>query len=272
MAGAKTHQYHIVNPSIWPLIGAISALTFFAGMVRWMHSMPYGGYIIGAGVIGIAATMFSWWVDVVREAHGGDHTPIVQLHLRYGMILFIASEVMFFVAWFWAWFDASLFPSAADSVGGVWPPHGMHVLDPFGFPLLNTLILLCSGCTVTWAHHALINGHRDGLIKGLWLTIALGLLFTTIQAYEYSHAPFGFKDNIYTSAFFMATGFHGFHVIVGTIFLTVCLVRSYKGHFTPQQHFGFEAAAWYWHFVDVVWLFLFLCIYVWGGWGASYAG
>ena len=146
----------------------------------------------------------------------------------------------------------------------------MHVLDPFGWPLLNTLILLCSGCTVTWAHHALINGHRDGLIKGLWLTIALGMLFTSIQAYEYAHAPFGFKDNIYTSAFFMATGFHGFHVIIGTIFLTVCLVRAYKGHFSPRQHFGFEAAAWYWHFVDVVWLFLFLCVYVWGGWGAEY--
>jgi cytochrome c oxidase subunit 3 len=232
MAGAKTHQYHIVNPSIWPLIGAVSALVFFAGMVRWMHAMPYGGYIIGAGLIGILATM------------------------RYGMILFIASEVMFFVAWFWAWFDGALFPSSADAIGGVWPPHGMHVLDPFGFPLLNTLILLCSGCTVTWAHHALINGHRDGLIKGLWLTIALGLLFTSIQAYEYMHAPFGFKDNIYTSAFFMATGFHGFHVIIGTIFLSVCLVRAYLGHFTPRQHFGFEAAAWYWHFVDVVWLFL----------------
>ena len=182
-----------------------------------------------------------------------------------GMILFIASEVMFFVAWFWA----GSTPRSSPRPPNRWasqPPHGMHVLNPFGFPLLNTFILLCSGTTVTWAHHALINGHRRGLIEGLWCTIALGLLFTSIQAYEYSHAPFGFKDNIYTSTFFMATGFHGFHVIVGTIFLTVCLVRSYKGHFTPQQHFGFEAAAWYWHFVDVVWLFLFLCIYVWGGW------
>ena len=273
MAGSKTHQYHIVNPSIWPLIGAISALAFFAGLVLWMHGNPAGPYVVGAGVIGIAFTMFSWWADVIREAHGGDHTPIVQLHLRYGMILFIASEVMFFVAWFWAFFSSALFPATVASVGGVWPPEGTHVLDPFGFPLLNTLILLCSGCTVTWAHHALINGHREGLIKGLWLTIALGLLFTSIQAYEYLHAPFMFvgeNANIYGSTFMMATGFHGFHVIVGTIFLIVCLVRSYKGHFTPQQHFGFEAAAWYWHFVDVVWLFLFLCIYVWGGWGAAY--
>jgi cytochrome c oxidase subunit 3 len=270
MAGAKTHQYHIVNASIWPLVGAISALMFFSGMVMWMHENAYGAYVIFAGVIGIAFTMFSWWADVIKEAHGGDHTPIVQLHLRYGMILFIASEVMFFVAWFWAYFNASLFPSAAEVVGGTWPPNGMHVLDPFGFPLLNTLILLCSGCTVTWAHHALINGHRKGLIQGLWCTILLGMLFTSIQAYEYVNAPFHFADNIYTSTFFMATGFHGFHVIVGTIFLIVCLVRSYKGHFSPNQHFGFEAAAWYWHFVDVVWLFLFLCIYVWGGWGAAY--
>jgi cytochrome c oxidase subunit III len=270
MAGAKNHPYHILPPSIWPLIGAASALAFFGGLVMWMHDNPYGTYVMVAGVLGIAFTMFSWWSDVIGEAHSGDHTPVVQLHLRYGMILFIASEVMFFVAWFWAYFNASLFPSAVEAVGGTWPPEGMHVLNPFGWPLFNTLVLLCSGTTVTWAHHALIHGDRDGLIKGLWATIALGLLFTSVQAYEYAHAPFGFKDNIYTSTFFMATGFHGFHVIVGTIFLIVCLIRSYKGHFTPQQHFGFEAAAWYWHFVDVVWLFLFIAIYVWGGWGAEY--
>jgi cytochrome c oxidase subunit 3 len=268
------HDYHLVDPSPWPAIGAVSAFLLAVGAITWMHHMfAAAPWIFAAGTLGTLYTMLGWWRDVAREAtFEGHHTRVVQISHRYGMILFIASEVMFFVAWFWAWFDASLFPSAAESIGGVWPPHGMRVLDPFGFPLLNTLILLCSGCTVTWAHHALINGHRDGLIKGLWLTIALGIMFTSIQAYEYSHAPFGFKDNIYTSAFFMATGFHGFHVIVGTIFLTVCLVRAYKGHFTPQQHFGFEAAAWYWHFVDVVWLFLFLCVYVWGGWGASYAG
>jgi cytochrome c oxidase subunit 3 len=269
MAGAKNHPYHILPPSIWPLVGAVGALALTGGMVMWMHDHAFGGYVAGAGLLVILFTMFSWWVDVVREAHSGDHTPIVQLHLRYGMILFIASEVMFFVAWFWAWFNAALFPSAAESIGGVWPPHGMQVMDPFGYPLLNTLILLCSGTTVTWAHHSLIHGDREGLKKGLWATIALGALFTSIQAYEYASAPFNFADNIYTSAFFMATGFHGFHVLVGTIFLIVCLVRANKGHFSPQQHFGFEAAAWYWHFVDVVWLFLFICIYVWGGWGAE---
>jgi cytochrome c oxidase subunit III len=269
MAGTQNHPYHLVPMSIWPLIGAFSALAMAGGGVMWMHDQPYGGYVFFAGVIGVIITMISWWIDVIREAHGGDHTPIVQLHLRYGMILFIASEVMFFLAWFWAYFNASLFPSPVESVGGVWPPQGTVVLDPFGFPLLNTLILLCSGTTVTWAHHALIHGDRDGLIKGLWCTIGLGLLFTSIQAYEYAQAPFPFAGSIYGSTFFMATGFHGFHVIVGTIFLIVCLIRAYKGHFRPNQHFGFEAAAWYWHFVDVVWLFLFVSIYVWGGWGAE---
>ena len=270
MAGAKHHDYHLVNPSPWPLIGSLSAFFLFGGTVMWMHDIAHGVMVMLAGVIGVAATMILWWKDVIHESHTGDHTPIVQLHLRYGMILFIASEVMFFVAWFWAFFDNSLFPSPVDAVGGVWPPKGTTVLSPFGFPLLNTFILLCSGTTVTWAHHALIHGDRKGLIKGLWCTILLGMLFTSIQAYEYAHAPFNFKNSIYGSTFFMATGFHGFHVIVGTIFLIVCLGRAYKGHFKPEQHFGFEAAAWYWHFVDVVWLFLFTSIYVWGGWGAAH--
>jgi cytochrome c oxidase subunit 3 len=272
MAGAKNHDYHILPPSIWPLIGAVSGGVMAAGGIMWMHSVLYGGWVFVLGVLGVLFTMFSWWSDVIREAHAGDHTPVVALHLRYGMILFIASEVMFFVGWFWAWFDFSLFPSTVDAVGGVWPPKGIEVLDPFAFPLLNTLILLCSGTTVTWAHHALIHGDREGLKKGLWCTILLGLLFSSIQAYEYAHAPFAFKGLNYGAAFFMATGFHGFHVIIGTIFLTVCLIRAYKGDFTPKQHFGFEAAAWYWHFVDVVWLFLFISIYVWGGWGAPIHG
>jgi cytochrome c oxidase subunit 3 len=224
------------------------------------------------------------------------HTPVVQLGLRYGMALFIASEVMFFSAFFWAFFSSSLFP-----VGGVWPPKGIHPFDPFSLPFLNTLILLLSGTTVTWAHHALIHnqrggamkglwgligvGENDGVKKGLWLTVILGLTFTSVQLYEYIHAPFAFRADgtplsgvgtlpgtSFGGSFFMATGFHGFHVLVGTIFLIVNLIRAYKGDFTPKQHFGFEAAAWYWHFVDVVWLFLFASIYVWGGWGAPVHG
>lgn len=283
MAGTKNHDYHILAPDIWPLIGSISGLTFTTGMVFFMHDMAGWQIILGLGIAGLIATFFSWFSNIVKEAQQGDHTPVVQLHLRYGMILFIASEVMFFVGWFWSFFDFSLFPQPIEVVEGVttnlfgeegaatiaqWPPKGLEVLNAFELPLLNTLILLCSGTTVTWAHHSLIHGDREGLKKGLWITILLGALFTAIQAYEYAVAPFPFGENTYGSAFYMATGFHGFHVLVGTIFLIVCLIRTYKGHFTPRQHFGFEAAAWYWHFVDVVWLFLFVAVYVWGGWGA----
>ncbi len=282
MAGAKNHDYHILAPSFWPLLGAISALAMASGGIMWMHKAAGGGAIFFAGVAGVLATMFLWWSDVIKEAHRGDHTPVVQLHLRYGMILFIASEVMFFVGWFWAFFDFSLFPAPVEvvngevtrivadvkAIAGQWPPKGIEVINPFNFPLLNTIILLTSGTTVTWAHHALIHGDRAGLKKGLWFTIALGALFSAIQAYEYRDAPFHFAGLNYGASFFMATGFHGFHVLIGTIFLIVCQVRVYRGHFTPRQHFGFEAAAWYWHFVDVVWLFLFVSIYVWGGAGA----
>ena len=202
---------------------------------------------------------------------------MVQISHRYGMILFIASEVMFFVAWFWAYFDASLYPNdplqyqRTDVTGGNWPPKGIQTFDPWHLPLLNTLILLTSGTTVTWAHHALLHNDRQGLKWGLWLTIGLGVLFSFVQAYEYAHASFGFKGSIYGATFFMATGFHGAHVIIGTIFLAVCLWRAYQGQFTPQHHLGFEFAAWYWHFVDVVWLFLFASIYIWGA-GASAGG
>jgi cytochrome c oxidase subunit III len=239
------------------------------------------------GVALLILTFIGWWRDVIHESvveH--DHTPVVKLGLRYGMVLFIASEVMFFVAWFWAYFNTAIFH---NDVGiATWPPSGIVTLDPWHLPFLNTLILLCSGTTVTWAHHALQQGDRKGAIQGLILTVLLGCSFTGCQAYEYMHAPFTFGfnglakvpftdpahinlvagvgnfDAIYGSTFFMATGFHGFHVIVGTIFLTVCLGRAIAGQFTPTRHFGFEAAAWYWHFVDVVWLFLFSCIYVWG--------
>ena len=266
MAGAKNHQYHILPPSIWPLIAAASALTFTSGMVLFMHDLAAWHIVLGLGIVGLIATFFGWFSKIVSEAQHGDHTPVVQLHLRYGMILFIASEVMFFLGWFWAFFDFSLFPSElSEVVGGQFPPKAIEaVMDPFDLPLLNTLILLCSGTTVTWAHHCLIHGDRDGLKKGLWLTILLGGTFTCVQAFEYMHAAFNYSGNIYGATFFMATGFHGAHVLIGTTFLIVCLIRAYKGHFTPTHHLGFEFCAWYWHFVDVVWLFLFACIYVWG--------
>jgi cytochrome c oxidase subunit III len=263
--GGPKHPYHLVDPSPWPLIGAGLAGTMFGGAVMYMHGVKIGPipgfWIMVAGFIGVVATMAVWWRDVIREAvHEGHHTPVVQIGLRYGMALFIASEVMFFAAFFWAFFTSALFP-----VGGIWPPKGIHPFNPWEIPFLNTLILLASGTTVTWAHHALLENDRKGLVRGLGITVLLGICFTSLQAYEYSHAAFGFKDGIYPSTFFMATGFHGFHVLIGTCFLAVNFFRARAGHFTPTHHFGFEAAAWYWHFVDVVWLFLFICVYWWGG-------
>ena len=282
------HDYHIIDPSPWPLLGSIGALIMAIGGVgymRWFNeeSFQMAGIEFGSpwlfyiGLLVVLYTMFGWWADTVKESHQGHHTRVVSLHLRYGMILFIASEVMFFVAWFWAFFDASLFPDEAAQVlrmehtGGHWPPQGIEVLDPWHLPLFNTIILLLSGTTVTWAHHALLHNDRGTLKAMLALTVALGVLFSFVQAYEYAVAPFEFSNSIYGATFFMATGVHGFHVLVGTIFLLVCLFRAMAGHFTPEKHFGFEAAAWYWHFVDVVWLFLFCTIYVWASWGATIA-
>ena len=298
----KHHDYHLVDPSPWPVVGSLFAFVMAVGAIVWMktHGSPTatllglrGSLLFGLGTLGVLFTMFMWWRDVIKEAHRGDHTPVVSIHLRYGMIMFIASEVMFFVAWFWAYFDASLFPAGVHPLpitgadgsvtdgrdligltarntltGGHWPPKPAEnftaTFNPWGLPLVNTLILLLSGTTVTWAHHALLENNRRGLIQGLALTVILGILFTACQAYEYGHAAFKFSGHIYGATFFMATGFHGAHVLIGTIFLAVCLWRAMKGHFTPKQHFGFEAAAWYWHFVDVVWLFLFISIYVIG--------
>ena len=255
------HPYHLVDPSPWPILGAISAGALAAGAVLWMHG--HGPWLMVVGGMLVAACMWVWWRDVIREAvHEGHHNPIVQIGLRYGMALFIASEVMFFAAFFWAFFDASLFPKAAT--GGIWPPKGVHPFDAFELPFLNTMILLLSGTTVTWAHHALLEDDREGLKWGLILTIALGLSFTCVQAWEYAHAAFHYSGHIYGATFFMATGFHGAHVIIGSIFLIVCLFRAMAGQFKPTQHLGFEFAAGYWHFVDVVWMFLFACIYVWG--------
>jgi cytochrome c oxidase subunit III len=282
-AHAKNHDYHLVSPSPWPFVGSLSAFVMAIGAVMTMKAMTMlglklGPLLLGMGFLGVLLTMAGWWIDVVKEAHSGDHTRVVQIHHRYGMIMFIASEIMFFVAWFWAYFDASIYSNEAiqyarvEKLGGTWPPKGIEVFNPWHLPLLNTLILLTSGTTVTWAHHALLNGDRDGLKKGLWLTVILGALFTAVQAYEYGHAAFSFSGHIYGATFFMATGFHGFHVLIGTIFLAICLYRAYAGHFAVDRHLGFEFAAWYWHFVDVVWLFLFAAIYLWGShWGMAAA-
>ncbi len=260
---AKGHPYHMVDPSPWPVVGALSALVLAGGAIMFMHGATW--LVMAAGIVMVLFTMFMWWRDVISEATvQGHHSPAVQIGLRYGMVFFIASEVMFFVAWFWAYFNAALFPELHVATGGMWPPEGVQSFDPWDLPFINTLILLTSGTTVTWCHHEIREGNRGKAIVALWLTVLLGASFTAIQAYEYSHAAFGFREGIYGSTFFMATGFHGFHVLIGTAFLSVCLWRLYQGQFKPDHHFGFEAAAWYWHFVDVVWLFLFSCIYWWG--------
>jgi len=297
--GAVKHDYHLVNPSPWPLVGSAASAIMMIGAVVWMKGLHpidekngidlwevlFGKghpwlFILGLG--GVLYTMAGWWREVIKEANAGDHTPVVALHLRYGMIMFIASEVMFFVAWFWIFFEMVLFRAhrtltpAVGNFEGVaadwaqWPPKGIELVPAFHLPLVNTLTLLLSGTTVTWAHHALQQGDRKGAKIALGLTVLLGILFTCIQVYEYNHilheklfySEEAAHAGLYGSSFFMATGFHGFHVLIGTIFLAVCFFRLLGGAFTPKQHFGFEAAAWYWHFVDVVWLFLFAFIYV----------
>jgi cytochrome c oxidase subunit 3 len=259
--GHAQHPYHLVNPSPWPLTGALSAFVLAYGAVTFFHDRNQP-WIMVAGFVLVLVTMALWWRDVIREAQVERvHTTEVRHGLRVGMGLFIASEVMFFVAFFWAYFNAGLKVNPSISQ---WPPQGVETLDPWRIPFINTLILLSSGYCVNKAHHALRAGHRSVMNRWLAATVVLGFTFLALQAHEYGEAAFGFKDGVYPSVFYMATGFHGFHVFVGACFLTVCLFRSLRGDFTPEQHVGFEAAAWYWHFVDVVWLFLFVWVYWWG--------
>ena len=283
---AVHHDYHILPPSPWPLVASIAATIMMIGAVMWMKGLfglPAGtSWVFFAGLAGVLFSMFGWWADVIKESRQGDHTPVVSLGLRYGMVLFIASEIMFFAGFFWMFFEMAIFNEARTLIPefgnwtetaaawSTWPPRGIEVLDAWQLPLLNTVILLLSGTTVTWAHHALQVGDRKAAKIGLGLTIALGALFTAVQAYEYYHILHenlffneeALNSTLYGSIFFMATGFHGFHVLVGTIFLAVCLLRLMVGQMSAEKHFGFEAAAWYWHFVDVVWLFLFAFVYV----------
>jgi heme/copper-type cytochrome/quinol oxidase subunit 3 len=265
MASLQRHPYHLVDPSPWPLFTGFGALGMTTGLVMYLQNYFLGGYVCILGFLSVVGCMGLWWRDVVREATFlGHHTKAVQNGLRMGMILFIASEVMFFFAFFWAFFWASVAPNI--ELGGIWPPPGIEVLNAWEVPLLNTVILLTSGVSCTWAHHAL--AHKDRrleVLEALTITVVLGVIFTACQAIEYMESTFKLSDGVYGSSFFMATGFHGFHVLVGTTFLFVCLLRAKKDHFTTTHQIGFEAAAWYWHFVDVVWLFLFATVYYWGG-------
>jgi len=262
MSTHSNHPFHLVDYSPWPLTGAIGAITTVSGIIKWFHQYDTSLFFLG-NLITIL-TVYQWWRDVSREGtYQGLHTYIVTIGLRWGIILFIVSEILFFVRFFWAFFHRRLSP--AIELGASWPPAGIISFNPFQIPLLNTAILLASGVTVTWAHHRLIENNHSQTTQGLFFTVLLGVYFTILQAYEYIEAPFTIADSVYGSTFYMATGFHGVHVLIGTTFLLVCLLRHLNNHFSKNHHFGFEAAAWYWHFVDVVWLFLYITIYWWGG-------
>ncbi|MGE5548580.1 MAG: cytochrome c oxidase subunit 3 [Solirubrobacterales bacterium] len=257
----QTHPYHLVNPSPWPFAGSLAALLTAWGAVIFFHNRAEPWYLV-AGLALVVVVAGLWWRDVVREAQiEHAHTPVVRRGLRIGMGLFIASEVMFFVAFFWAFFNASLEVNPSITQ---WPPQNVTPLHTWEIPFINTIILLSSGAAVNWAHHGIQKNNRRPLKLGLLIAILLGATFLTLQGIEYGAATFGFKEGVYPTVFYMATGFHGFHVFVGVCFLTVTLLRSLRGDFTPEEHVGFEAAAWYWHFVDVVWLFLFVWVYWWG--------
>ncbi len=266
MAHVKNHDYHILNPSIWPFLGALAAFVMLFGAVLWMHDVT--PFMFWIGFVGVLYVMFAWWSDTITENKEGDHTPVVRLGLRMGFILFVMSEVMFFAAWFWSFFKHVIYPME-NYVGSEYVQPDIYAVNPFELPLINTLVLLLSGCAVTWAHHALAHGgSRKDVERGLLYGVLLGIFFTFLQGYEYRelllHHDWTFGGDEYFANFFMATGFHGMHVIIGTIFLFVCYMRVRAGHFTADNHVGFEAAAWYWHFVDVVWLFLFFAVYLWG--------
>nr|ARH54278.1 cytochrome c oxidase subunit 3 [Curculionidae sp. 2 AH-2016] len=257
----KTHPFHLVNNSPWPLLGSLSLFSFMMGLIKWFHLNEKN--LLMFSLTTNLMIMFLWWRDITREStFQGLHTLKVTLGLRWGMILFITSEILFFFAFFWAFFHSSLSPNI--ELGLNWPPKGIMPFNPLEIPLLNTLILLTSGLTITWSHHSIMNNDYNQSIQSLSLTVLLGFYFTLLQMYEYMEASFSIADSIYGSTFFMTTGLHGLHVIIGSIFLFVCFIRLYLNHFSSTHHFGFEAAAWYWHFVDVVWLFLYLSIYWWG--------
>nr|APX40179.1 cytochrome c oxidase subunit 3 [Cryptocephalus quadripunctatus] len=261
MSTHKNHPFHLVDYSPWPIISAMGTLTMMVGLIQWFHQFNYNLLLIGL-LINILVSI-QWWRDITREStFQGQHTIKVSMGMRWGMILFITSEILFFISFFWSFFHNSLSPSI--ELGLNWPPKGIQPFNPLEIPLLNTLILLTSGLSVTWAHHSLMENNYNKTIQGLAMTVILGMYFTILQGFEYIEAPFTISDSVYGSSFFMATGFHGLHVIIGTTFLMVCLIRLFLNHFSNIHHFGFEAAAWYWHFVDVVWLFLYISIYWWG--------
>jgi len=262
----EQHPYHLVDASPWPLFTSFSILNCVLSFLLYFYYYQHGGVLLVTSLLILMTFMFRWFVDIIIEStYEGHHTLEVQEGIRIGMLLFIASEVMFFFSFFWAYFHCSLNPSLW--IGNIWPPEpikSLGIVDPWGWPLANTVILVSSGVTITWSHKALIGGLRNEVTLGLVWTLAYGLLFSFIQYFEYCHAKFNINDSVYGSLFYLMTGFHGAHVFVGSVFLIICLIRHILYHFTPKQHVGYECAIWYWHFVDVVWIFLYFVVYVWG--------
>jgi len=257
------HNYHLVDPSPWPFLSSCSFFYLTVSGASLLHFFLRGVNVFELSLILLSIIFACWWRDVIREGTFTlHHTNKVRKSLRLGMLLFIISEVLFFFAFFWAFFHSSLAPTHA--LGCVWPPVAISVFSPFEIPLLNTCILLSSGATITLAHYSLLQGNRHVTQQALLATIALAIVFTLLQGFEYFAAPFSIADGIYASTFYLATGFHGLHVIIGTLFILVGYFRYSAYHFTIAKHFGFEASAWYWHFVDVVWLILYISIYYWG--------
>lgn len=255
----QNHTFHLVSISPWPIIISFRLFNNLISIIIWFHKI---NYLILISIPCTLLCIYQWWRDVIREStFQGSHTLLVFKGLRIGIILFIISEIFFFISFFWAYFHSSLAPSI--EIGQLWPPQGIKPFNPFDIPLINTIILISSGITITWSHHSILNKNFFERNKRLILTVILGLYFTLLQIIEYYESPFSIADSIYGSSFFIATGFHGLHVIIGTIFLFICLLRINNLHFSKTHHFGFEAAAWYWHFVDVIWLFLYISIYWW---------
>jgi len=262
MSNLIKHPYHLVEISPWPFFRAIRAMGLTTGIVVCFHLKVILLFILRLTLILII--MQQWWRDISREGtFQGTHTLMVETGLRWGMVLFIRSEVIFFFSFFWAFFHSRLSPRI--ELGCVWPPIGVVAFSPFRVPLINTIILLSSGVRVTWTHHSIILNNYSSALESLIITITLGMYFTGVQLLEYLESSFSISDSVFGSTFFVATGFHGLHVIIGSLFLIATYLRILIGSISPAHHFGFEAAAWYWHFVDVVWLFLFISIYWWGG-------
>nr|ASY98111.1 cytochrome c oxidase subunit III [Theopropus cattulus] len=261
MSMNMNHPYHLVTYSPWPIVAAMSLMIAMIGFIKF--SYEFNNKLVLTGMMILLLTIIQWWRDVTREStFQGWHTKEVIKGLRWGMILFIISEVFFFVSFFWTFYHSSLAPTI--DIGSLWPPMSILPFNALQIPLLNTTVLLASGITITWSHHSLLENNNSQAIQGLIFTIILGVYFTILQLFEYIEAPFTIADSVFGSSFFVATGFHGLHVIIGSTFIITCLYRMLLMHFTSIHHFGFEAAAWYWHFVDVVWLFLYVSIYWWG--------